>query len=203
MFFTSAGKIPIWKCLEYCRILLSDSFQLVNHYHPEVAEEVYVFFLLMCFCFRFWLRRWEFLNHSILVSIQVRRIYCVSNRLLNHFLFHNFSLGLEFSFSHIIITGCSTLWKEVDRRIATLEFDRDRKSMGVIVNTGAGKNSLYVKVCCYIMQIYWWQLLAFSSTLHLIGNYWTYTRKIFSYIDSCNGAPIDPRKFYFLIIPYL
>ncbi|XP_004295956.1 PREDICTED: calcium-transporting ATPase 4, endoplasmic reticulum-type-like [Fragaria vesca subsp. vesca] len=40
---------------------------------------------------------------------------------------------------------CCTHWKDVDRRIATLEFDRDRKSMGVIVNTGAGKNSLYVK----------------------------------------------------------
>lgn len=87
-------------------MLLSDCYQIVNHYHPEVAKEVYVFLLfLMNFlvCSRCWLRRWEFLNHLILVSVQVLRIYCVSNQILNHFLFHDFSLGLKFSFSLIII----------------------------------------------------------------------------------------------------
>lgn len=40
---------------------------------------------------------------------------------------------------------CCDWWNEQDRRIATLEFDRDRKSMGVIANSGLGKNSLLVK----------------------------------------------------------
>ncbi|XP_048444763.1 calcium-transporting ATPase 1, endoplasmic reticulum-type [Pyrus x bretschneideri] len=40
---------------------------------------------------------------------------------------------------------CSQLWNDIDRRIATLEFDRDRKSMSVIVNSGSGKNLLFVK----------------------------------------------------------
>ncbi|KAL5059897.1 hypothetical protein RYX36_031501 [Vicia faba] len=43
------------------------------------------------------------------------------------------------------ILRCCEWWNKHDRRIATLEFDRDRKSMGVIVDTGAGKNSLLVK----------------------------------------------------------
>lgn len=42
--------------------------------------------------------------------------------------------------------GCCEWWNQHDRRVATLEFDRDRKSMGVIVNSGEGKPSLLVKV---------------------------------------------------------
>lgn len=42
--------------------------------------------------------------------------------------------------------GCSQLWNEKEHRIATLEFDRDRKSMGVIVDSISGKKSLLVKV---------------------------------------------------------
>ncbi|XP_061366637.1 calcium-transporting ATPase 4, endoplasmic reticulum-type-like isoform X1 [Gastrolobium bilobum] len=41
--------------------------------------------------------------------------------------------------------GCCEWWNEHDRRIATLEFDRDRKSMGVIVDSGLGKRFLLVK----------------------------------------------------------
>ncbi|RDY08862.1 Calcium-transporting ATPase 4, endoplasmic reticulum-type, partial [Mucuna pruriens] len=40
---------------------------------------------------------------------------------------------------------CCEWWNEHDHRIATLEFDRDRKSMGVVVDSGLGKRSLLVK----------------------------------------------------------
>ncbi|KAL0369740.1 UNVERIFIED_CONTAM: Calcium-transporting ATPase 4, endoplasmic reticulum-type [Sesamum angustifolium] len=43
------------------------------------------------------------------------------------------------------VLRCSYAWNKIDQRIATLEFDRDRKSMGVIVNSGTGKKSLLVK----------------------------------------------------------
>ncbi|KAH9735678.1 calcium-transporting ATPase 4 endoplasmic reticulum-type [Citrus sinensis] len=43
------------------------------------------------------------------------------------------------------ILSCCRMWNEYERRIATLEFDRDRKSMGVIVNSQLGKRSLFVK----------------------------------------------------------
>ncbi|KAJ7972488.1 Calcium-transporting ATPase [Quillaja saponaria] len=43
------------------------------------------------------------------------------------------------------LLSCCKWWSDNYRRIATLEFDRDRKSMGVIVNSGAGKKSLLVK----------------------------------------------------------
>ncbi|KAK4483147.1 hypothetical protein RD792_010327 [Penstemon davidsonii] len=40
---------------------------------------------------------------------------------------------------------CSYTWNKIEQRIATLEFDRDRKSMGVIVNSKTGKKALLVK----------------------------------------------------------
>ncbi|KAK1408432.1 hypothetical protein QVD17_40202 [Tagetes erecta] len=43
------------------------------------------------------------------------------------------------------LMGCSQAWEKIERRIATLEFDRDRKSMGVIVSSNSGKKSLLVK----------------------------------------------------------
>ncbi|KAM2983566.1 hypothetical protein FF2_009476 [Malus domestica] len=43
------------------------------------------------------------------------------------------------------LLGCCQKWNEFECRIATLEFDRDRKSMGVIVNSRSGKKSLLVK----------------------------------------------------------
>lgn len=49
--------------------------------------------------------------------------------------------------------GCSQIWNKIEPRIATLEFDRDRKSMGVIVNSGSGKKSLLVKVISPVMLI--------------------------------------------------
>ncbi|GKV05742.1 hypothetical protein SLEP1_g17715 [Rubroshorea leprosula] len=43
------------------------------------------------------------------------------------------------------VLRCCQWWNEYEPRIATLEFDRDRKSMGVIVNSSSGKKSLLVK----------------------------------------------------------
>ncbi|MBA0846373.1 hypothetical protein Goshw_001011, partial [Gossypium schwendimanii] len=40
---------------------------------------------------------------------------------------------------------CCQAWNKLEQRIATLEFDRDRKSMGVIVNSGTGQKALLVK----------------------------------------------------------
>ncbi|KAK9290483.1 hypothetical protein L1049_008653 [Liquidambar formosana] len=41
---------------------------------------------------------------------------------------------------------CCQWWNKTEKRIATLEFDRDRKSMGVVVDSHSGKKSLLVKV---------------------------------------------------------
>ncbi|XP_022745557.1 calcium-transporting ATPase 1, endoplasmic reticulum-type-like [Durio zibethinus] len=43
------------------------------------------------------------------------------------------------------VLRCCQWWNEYECRIATLEFDRDRKSMGVIVNSKSGRKSLLVK----------------------------------------------------------
>ncbi|XP_047319901.1 calcium-transporting ATPase 1, endoplasmic reticulum-type-like [Impatiens glandulifera] len=40
---------------------------------------------------------------------------------------------------------CCQIWNKLAKRIATLEFDRDRKSMGVIVSSESGRKSLLVK----------------------------------------------------------
>ncbi|CAL9002438.1 unnamed protein product [Prunus brigantina] len=53
------------------------------------------------------------------------------------------SLGAESSESELL--RCCQKWNEFETRVATLEFDRDRKSMGVIVNSRSQKKSLLVK----------------------------------------------------------
>ncbi|KAK4761956.1 hypothetical protein SAY87_029840 [Trapa incisa] len=53
--------------------------------------------------------------------------------------------GFHRSASSDELLGCCQCWNENYGRIATLEFDRDRKSMGVIVKSGSGKKSLLVK----------------------------------------------------------
>ncbi|KAJ1416905.1 P-type ATPase [Sesbania bispinosa] len=47
-----------------------------------------------------------------------------------------------FSANGRTLLRCCEWWNEHDPRIATLEFDHDRKSMGVIVDSGPGKRSL-------------------------------------------------------------
>ncbi|KAJ4833992.1 Calcium-transporting ATPase 4, endoplasmic reticulum-type [Turnera subulata] len=51
----------------------------------------------------------------------------------------------ESSSGHGDALRCCELWSRMEQRIATLEFDRDRKSMGVIVNSSSGRKSLLVK----------------------------------------------------------
>ncbi|KAE9612265.1 hypothetical protein Lal_00022177 [Lupinus albus] len=60
-------------------------------------------------------------------------------------------MGLPEGSKDVLSASASTLlrccewWNEHDRRIATLEFDRDRKSMGVIVDSGLENKTLLVK----------------------------------------------------------
>lgn len=56
-----------------------------------------------------------------------------------------FSFYTQCEFFLMIIVACSYTWNQIEQRIATLEFDRDRKSMGVIVSSSSGKK-LLVKV---------------------------------------------------------
>ncbi|CAH8251515.1 unnamed protein product [Arabidopsis lyrata] len=56
-----------------------------------------------------------------------------------------FPEGLNKVPSNDDVLSCSRLWSELEQRIATLEFDRDRKSMGVMVDSSSGKKLLLVK----------------------------------------------------------
>ncbi|XAR60524.1 Calcium-transporting ATPase [Bertholletia excelsa] len=49
------------------------------------------------------------------------------------------------SSDHDEVLRCCQTWNKLERRIATLEFDRNRKSMGVIVSSSSGKKLLLVK----------------------------------------------------------
>ncbi|XP_075514158.1 calcium-transporting ATPase 4, endoplasmic reticulum-type-like [Primulina tabacum] len=54
-------------------------------------------------------------------------------------------LGSSTSSEYDGVLRCSYKWNKIEQRIATLEFDRDRKSMGVIVSSITGKKLLLVK----------------------------------------------------------
>lgn len=58
-----------------------------------------------------------------------------------------FSMSEHTFFSFCVAKGCCQLWNTLEQRFATLEFDRDRKSMGVLVNSSSGNKKLLVKVC--------------------------------------------------------
>nr|DAD17932.1 TPA_asm: hypothetical protein HUJ06_019395 [Nelumbo nucifera] len=51
----------------------------------------------------------------------------------------------DLSLSTKDVLHCCQLWKSAECRIATLEFDRDRKSMGVIATSKSNRNMLLVK----------------------------------------------------------
>ncbi|XP_010253395.1 PREDICTED: calcium-transporting ATPase 4, endoplasmic reticulum-type-like [Nelumbo nucifera] len=51
----------------------------------------------------------------------------------------------DLSLSTEDVLCCCQLWNSVECRIATLEFDRDRKSMGVIATSKSNRNTLLVK----------------------------------------------------------
>ncbi|XP_074560239.1 calcium-transporting ATPase 4, endoplasmic reticulum-type-like, partial [Curcuma longa] len=53
--------------------------------------------------------------------------------------------GYNTSFESRELLRCCKWWNEMFQRVATLEFDRTRKSMGVIVKSRSGINSLLVK----------------------------------------------------------
>lgn len=70
---------------------------------------------------------------------------------LNVFLICSWALTRSFFFllsfqQNVLYQGCCQLWNKLEERIATLEFDRDRKSMGVIANSSSAKKMLLVKV---------------------------------------------------------
>jgi len=53
--------------------------------------------------------------------------------------------GHGFSSNSSDLLACCQWWNSNEKRVATLEFDRTRKSMGVIVKSKSGDNSLLVK----------------------------------------------------------
>ncbi|KAI8007389.1 Calcium-transporting ATPase 1, endoplasmic reticulum-type [Camellia lanceoleosa] len=71
------------------------------------------------------------------------------NRSLENFLVMVEKMGLPggsgTSSGYRDVLRCCQTWKKLERRIATLQFDRDRKSMGVIVSSSSGRKSLLVK----------------------------------------------------------
>ncbi|KAH9620918.1 hypothetical protein KSS87_011024 [Heliosperma pusillum] len=76
------------------------------------------------------------------------------------------------------VLSCCRAWSTAERRIGTLEFDRDRKSMGVIVSSGSGKKSLLVKGAVE-------NLLERSSFVHLIDG------SVIELDQSTKGAILD------------
>lgn len=52
----------------------------------------------------------------------------------------------SYIFAFLLTTGCCEWWMKRSKKVATLEFDRIRKSMSAIVREQSGCNRLLVKV---------------------------------------------------------
>lgn len=68
--------------------------------------------------------------------------------------------------------GCCRKWSEYEKRIATLEFDRDRKSMGVIANSHFGKKSLLVKVFLLFLHLLIWMTFNYKTYTDFENQMW-------------------------------
>ncbi|XP_012829651.1 PREDICTED: calcium-transporting ATPase 4, endoplasmic reticulum-type-like [Erythranthe guttata] len=68
--------------------------------------------------------------HELIVLVENMVLLCLVSVLMCNF--------------YTVIAACAYTWNKIEQRIATLEFDRDRKSMGVIVSSSTG-NKLLVK----------------------------------------------------------
>jgi magnesium-transporting ATPase (P-type) len=84
-------------------------------------------------------------------------------------------------------SACCQWWNSNEKRLATLEFDRTRKSMGVIVKSKSGDNSLLVKVLFYMF--------------FPMGNYVLYS--YFAIISFKNNRMLVPFVFTFLLFKCL
>jgi Ca2+-transporting ATPase len=88
--------------------------------------------------------------------------------------------GHGFSSNSSDLLACCQWWNSNEKRLATLEFDRTRKSMGVIVKSKPGDNSLLVKVLLYIsfpcgqyLQYSYSAVIGFQN--YLMHNFFVFT----------------------------
>lgn len=71
-------------------------------------------------------------------------ILSMSKLVYNLFIFY-FKRKDYYHLKCVYVKGCCAHWQQLENRIATLEFDRERKSMSVIVISQSGKRSILKK----------------------------------------------------------
>lgn len=120
-------------------------------------------FRVSWFDLRFWLRKWDFLMASDPIPLQETKMASVSCSFCYIVVMSIMGLHLHRTWPDFnwLNVGCSYTWNKIEQRIATLEFDRDRKSMGVITTSPSGRKSLLVKVCSLFPWILYYDCLHF------------------------------------------